>query len=397
MNDYIVFGKPLIGEAEIAEVVDSLRAGWPGTGPKVARFEADFAAYVGAPHGVAVNSCTAALFLAQLALGIGPGDAVVTTPLTFVATANSVRHTGATALFADVEPDTGLLDVGEVERLLSEDCTLDPADGRPVHRATGAKVRALMPVHLWGQPVDVPAFRALCERYRLKLIEDAAHAIESSTSAGKVGTTADVTCFSFYATKNICTGEGGMLTTADEKIADRVRVLANHGLSRNAWRRFSDAGYKHYVALESGYKFNMMDIQGGMGIHQLRRIHEGIAERRRQWEAYLADLRDLPVGLPPHEARYGVHARHLFTLRIGETAKMTRDEFVERLHEQKVGSGVHYLALTQHPAWADHTHRPLPNAERLGRETVSLPLGGALTEAQRRTVVAAVRTALGRG
>jgi dTDP-4-amino-4,6-dideoxygalactose transaminase len=398
-GEYIVFGKPDIGEAEIAEVVDSLRKGWPGSGPKVARFEQDFRAYLGAgaDHALAVHSCTAALFLAQLSLGIGAGDAVVTTPLTFVATASSIRHVGARPLFADVDASTGLLDPSAVERLLVEDCTIDPADGRPVHKGTGTKVRALLPVHLWGQAVDVPRFRALCERFNLKLIEDAAHAIEATSAAGKVGVTADVTCFSFYSTKNICTGEGGMLTTADGKLADRARILAQHGLSRDAWKRFSDDGYRHYLALESGWKFNMMDLQAGMGIHQLRRIDAMGADRERQWRAYLAELAGLPIGLPKAEAPHGKHARHLFTLRVDGRAGIARDDFMAKLHGLGVGAGIHYIAVTEHPAFAGAANVPVPNAERIGRETVSIPLGGALKEEQRRRVVQAIRTVLGAG
>ncbi len=391
---YIVFGKPDIREEEIAEVVDSLRKGWPGTGPKVARFEQDFRAYIGAEHAVALHSCTAALFLAHLALEIGPGDAVVTTPLTFVATGNSIRHAGARVLFADVDPSSGLLDPAAVERLLVEDCDIDAQDGRPVHRATGAKVRALLPVHLWGQAADVPRFRALCDRFRLHLIEDAAHAIETTTSAGKVGVTGDVTCFSFYSTKNVCTGEGGMLVTADARVADRARILAQHGLSRDAWKRFSDEGYRHYLAMETGWKFNMMDIQAAMGIHQLKRVESMHAERERQWRAYLEDLAGLPIGLPELNAQHGRHARHLFTLRIGARAGIRRDDFVTSLHRQGVGAGIHYLAVTDHPAFAGAANVPVPNAERIGRETVSIPLGGALNEEQRRRVVAAIRKAV---
>lgn len=395
---YIVFGKPDIGEPEIAEVVDSLRKGWPGTGPKVAQFEQDFRAYIGAEHAVAVHSCTAALFLAHLSLGIGPGDAVLTTPLTFVATANSIRHAGARPLFADVDPESGLLDPATVERVLVEDCDVDRHDGRPVHRPTRAKIRALLPVHLWGQPANVPRFRALCERFNLKLIEDAAHAIETTTPAGKVGVTADVTCFSFYSTKNVCTGEGGMLTTSDPKIADRVRILAQHGLSRDAWKRFSDEGYRHYLALESGWKFNMMDIQAGMGIHQLRRIEAMHAERERQWRAYLAELGGLPIGLPASEAPLGRHARHLFTLQVDEARTgIARDDFMSQLHRRGVGAGIHYLSVTEHPAFEGAANVPLPHAERIGRQTLSIPLGGALSEEQRRRVVAAIQDVVASG
>jgi dTDP-4-amino-4,6-dideoxygalactose transaminase len=390
-QEYIVFGKPLLGEEEIAEVVDSLRAAWLGTGPKVARFEETFRAYIGARHAVALHSCSAGLFLAQLALDIGPGDAVITTPLTFVATPNSVRNTGALPLFADVEEDTGLLDPVAVERLLVEDCRSD-GDRGLVHRATGARVRAVLPVHLWGQPADMPAFRRLADRFGLLLIEDAAHAIESTVGEEKVGTTADVSCFSFYATKNICTGEGGMLTTSRQDVADRVRLLASHGLSMGAWKRSSSEIFQHYLAMETGWKLNMMDLQAALGIHQLARLEVGAALRAQQWQSYVDELGDLPgISSPPRAARHGRHALHLFTLRVGEGACYPRDYLLRRLHEEGVGSGVHYLSVLEHPAYKDGAGVLAPNAERIGRQTLSLPLGGALTEGQRRRVSETVR------
>lgn len=393
-SDYIVFGRPLIGEAEIAEVVDSLRAGWLGTGPKVARFEGEFAAYIGAPHAVAVSSCTAALFLTQLAAGIGPGDSVITTPLTFVATANAVYQTGAVPLFADVEPHTGLLDPRSVERLIEEQCTIDPTTGRPRHLPTGTVLTALLPVHLWGQPADMVAFRALADRYRLTLIEDAAHAIEAFAGGEKVGTTADASCFSFYSTKNVCTGEGGMVTTADPAIARRVRALATHGLSADAWKRFSDSGYRHYLALEPGWKFNMMDLQAALGIHQLAALPAAAARRRAQWLAYLHDLADLPgLQLPAPEARHGAHARHLFVIELTGAA-LRRDEILNGLHGLGVGAGVHYLSLRKHPAHRNAAGLPTPIADSLGDRIFSVPLGGALLEPQRKAVVRALRQLL---
>lgn len=390
-DSYIIFGKPLIGEEEIAEVTDCLRTAWLGTGPKVKRFREEFCKYTGAPYAEALHSCTAALFLAQLGLRIGPGDAVVTTPMTFCGTANSVRHAGATPLFADIERDTGLLDPDEVERLLVEDCDVDDADGRPVHRATGAKVRALLPVHFWGQPADVGRFRELCKRYNLYLIEDAAHAIETTYGEERIGTTADVTCFSFYSTKNLCTGEGGMITTPYEEVALRVRELALHGLSKDAWKRFSDEGYRHYVVRETGWKFNMMDLQAAIGIHQLAKIETMHAERERQWAAYLEDLADVPhIRLPPPQAKHGRHARHLFTLSVLPSSPVSRDRFITEMHSRGVGTSVHYLSLSEFPAYENQMNVPVPNSEAVARETVSIPLGGALTEEQRQRVVRAI-------
>lgn len=394
-NEYIVFGKPFIGEEEIDEVVASLRAAWLGTGPKVRRFETEFAQYLGAQHAAAFHSCTAALFLAQKSLGLGPGDAVVTTPLTFVATANSIRHCGAEPLFVDVCDRTGLLDPAAVEEFLDTQCSRDGEENL-VHRETGLRVRGVLPVHLWGQVADMDAFRKLAKKHGLWLVEDAAHAIESWCGNEKVGTTADVSCFSFYATKNICTGEGGMLTTADGELAARARRLAQHGLDNDAWKRFSDDGYKHYVAVESGWKFNMMDLQAALGIHQLARVETQLEERTRQWYAYLEDLQDLPgVSLPPAEAEHGRHARHLFTLTVTPSARLRRDAVLTELHARGIGSGVHYLSVTRHPAFGSGPTCHMPVAERIGDQTVSLPIGGALTEEKRQRVVREVRAVLG--
>jgi len=389
---YIVFGKPYIGEEEIEEVVASIRAGWLGTGPKVQKFTEGFRDYIGAEHAAAVHSCTAGLFLSQVALGIGDGDAVITTPMTFVATAHSIRHTGAEPLFADVHPTNGLLDPEDVARVLAEDCDIDDADGRPLHRATGRKVRALMPVHMWGQAADIDAFQALCDKYNLYMIEDCAHAIETTYKDRKVGTTADLSCFSFYATKNLCTGEGGMVTTANEELADKIKTLSLHGLSRGAWSRFSSSGYQHYLALETGYKFNMMDLQAGLGIHQLARLEKMYEERTRQWHAYREDLADVPgIEIPEAEAPDGRHARHLFVIRITEDCPVVRDDFLNALHAKGVGSGVHYLSVSEHPAYKDCFHTPVPNSEKLGRSILSIPLAGAMEEDGRKRVVAAVR------
>jgi dTDP-4-amino-4,6-dideoxygalactose transaminase len=235
----------------------------------------------------------------------------------------------------------------------------------------------------------------IAARHRLTVVEDCAHAIEAEVRGRRTGTFGDFGCFSFYATKNLTTGEGGMVLTADVEAAARIRTLALHGMTKDAWKRFSDEGYRHYMAVESGWKFNMMDLQAALGIHQLRRVGRALAERRRQWHAYLHDLADLPVGLPCAEARHGVHARHLFTLRVGARSPLSRDQLMSALHERGVGTGVHYLSVLDHPAFDGAGHAPTPNAQRIGRETLSIPLGGALTEEQRLRVVAALRQALG--
>jgi dTDP-4-amino-4,6-dideoxygalactose transaminase len=389
-KEYIVFGKPFIGEEEIAEVVDTLRSGWLGTGPKTGRFEEDFRRYIGSSHAASVGSCTAALFLSQLTFGIGPGDAVITTPMTFVATANSIRHTGAMALFVDVVAETGLIDPAAVERLLIEDCTLGP-DGQVIHRATGTRVRAILPVHLWGQAADMTRLRELSNRFRLYLIADAAHAVETSIDGVNVGRLADVTCYSFYSTKNICTGEGGMVTTEHSDLADRVRILRQHGQNRDAWKRFSSSGYRHYLATEVGWKFNLTDMQAAIGLHQLARLERMHAVREGQWRRYDELLPRVPGFLMPSPPASGTrHAFHLYTVRVQEASGWHRDELLESLHGLGIGSGVHYLSVSEHPAYQGLMNVPVPNAVTIGRETMSLPLGGALTSEQQDRVIETV-------
>jgi len=262
---FLVFGAPAIGDEEIAEVVSSLKSGWLGTGPKVARFEADFAAYERAPHAVAVSSCTAALHLSMLGLGLEPGDEVVTTALTFAATINAIIHAGATPVLADVDPVS---------------MNIDPY---AVRRAITPRTRAVLPVHFAGRACAMDELLAICAEHGLALIEDCAHAIETEYHGRHAGTFGSFGCFSFYVTKNVVTGEGGMVLAAREEDAARIKVLALHGMSKDAWKRFSDEGYRHYYVTECGYKYNMTDIQAALGIHQLARIEVNWARRRHIW------------------------------------------------------------------------------------------------------------------
>lgn len=377
-----MFGMPPIEEAEIEEVVASMRSGWLGTGPKVASFERDFAAYRGATNAVALNSCTAALHLSLLAAGLRPGDEVITTPLTFCATVNAIIHAGATPVLADVDPVT---------------MNLDPA---AVAAAITPRTRAVLPVHFAGRACEMDAFMALVERHELVMIEDCAHAIETEYRGRPVGTFGDFGCFSFYATKNIVTGEGGMVLTRREADAARVKVLGLHGMSKDAWKRFGDEGYKHYQVVEAGFKYNMMDLQAAIGIHQLQRVQPYLRRREQIWARYDEAFADLPLILPAPPAEDTVHARHLYTLLIDEErCGLTRDQFLDAMTRRNIGVGVHYLSVPEHPYYQEALGwRPdaWPNAMRIGRQTVSIPLTPRLTDEDVEDVILAVRGVLGR-
>ena len=377
---FLVFGAPALEEPEIAEVVASLRSGWLGTGPKVARFEQDFEAYKGHGHAVAVNSCTAALHLSILASGICTGDEVITTPLTFCATVNAVIHAGATPVLADVDPDTMNLDPQAVESALTE------------------RTRAILPVHFAGRPCAMDALTGIASRHSLRVIEDCAHAIETQYHGRNAGTLGDIGCFSFYVTKNVSTGEGGMLLARDEEVAARIKVLALHGMSRDAWKRFSDEGFKHYFVVECGYKYNMMDLQAALGIHQLARVEENWKRRDAIWKRYQEEFSDLPLTLPAPDEAETRHGRHLYTVLVDEErAGVSRDDFLAAMTRHNIGAGVHYLSLSEHPYYQErfgwHPDQ-FPAATRIGRQTVSLPLSAALSDEDVEDVIRAVRQVL---
>jgi dTDP-4-amino-4,6-dideoxygalactose transaminase len=374
---YIVFGQPLIEEAEIEEVVKSLRAAWLGTGPKVAAFEKLVAEYKGVKHAVALNSCTAGLHLCCLALNLRPGDEVLVPAMTFCATVNAVIHAGATPVLVDVEPDTFNLDPEQVRQRISP------------------RTRAIMPVHFAGRACNMDALAPLAREHNLAIIEDCAHAIETEYHGQKAGAMGDCGALSFYSTKNIVTGEGGMVLTNDSDLAARVKMLALHGMSQDAWKRFSDDGYKHYEVVEVGYKYNMMDLQAAIGMHQIGRVEKYWQRRRQIWERYDEAFAGLPVSLPAPVEAESRHALHLYTLLLDEErAPLSRDEFILALHRRNIGTGVHYRSIPIHSAYQQRFGwRPeeYPVAHKIGRTTVSLPLSAKLTDADVEDVIAAVR------
>ncbi len=382
-GEMLVFGSPLIGQPEIDEVVDCLQSGWLGTGPKVARFEELFGRYVGAPHALAVNSCTAGLHLAMLAAGITPGDEVITTPMTFVATANAILHAGGVPVFVDCDRRSGLIDPEQIEKAIT------------------SRTRAVVPVHLYGRPCAMDAICRIAEQHKLLLIEDAAHAIEAVHRGRKIGTIGHLTSFSFYVTKNVVTGEGGMVTTSNPDIAEKIKVYALHGLSQDAWKRFSDEGYKHYQVVFPGFKYNMMDIQAAIGIHQLGRVEQSLVRRNEIWQRYDEAFADLPLELPLPEEPDTVHARHLYAINVdNERCGMSRDEFMHRLQLLNIGTGVHYMGVHLHRYYRERFgFRPedFPNATWISERTVSLPLSPKLSDDDVGDVIDAVRQVAGKG
>jgi dTDP-4-amino-4,6-dideoxygalactose transaminase len=379
-SNFIVFGAPKIDQDEIDEVVRCLESGWIGTGPRVARFEKEFGSYKGQPFAAAVNSCTAAMHLSVLAAGIGAGDEVITTPMTFCATVNAIVHAGATPVLADIDPLTMNINPAQVEARIT------------------SKTKAILPVHFAGRAADMDALSGIAARHKLKLIEDCAHAIETEYHGRKAGTFGDFGCFSFYATKNVTTGEGGMVLTKNEADLSRIKMLALHGMSKDAWKRFSDEGYKHYYVVETGFKYNMMDLQAALGIHQLQRVESNWLRREEIWQQYNEAFADLPVTLPVETEPDTRHAYHLYTVLIDEAlAGISRDEFLDEMTASDVGVGVHYLSVPEHPVYQDKfgwQPEDYPNAMRTGRQTVSLPLSAGLTDADVSRVIEVVRNTI---
>jgi len=363
-KDFLVFGSPLIEKAEIVEVVASLRSGWIGTGPKVHRFEEMFRDFSGSRYALAVNSCTAALPLSMLVLGLHPGDEVIVPAMTFAATANAVIHAGGRPILADCRRDTVNIDPEDVERRITK------------------RTRAIIPFHFAGRPCEMDAICDIARRHKLHIVEDCAHAIEAEFQWKKVGSFGALGCFSFYVTKNIVTGEGGMVVTNRGEYANKIKMLALHGMSQDAWKRYSDEGFKHYQVVYAGFKYNMTDLQASLGIHQLPRIERYWRKRERIWHAYDRAFRDLPVFLPAAVSEGTKHARHLYTLLLDtDKLRIGRAQFLERMTQSNIGVGVHYIALHLHPYYRKtFGYKPgdFPNAEWISQRTVSLPLSPKL-------------------
>jgi dTDP-4-amino-4,6-dideoxygalactose transaminase len=373
----LVYGSPALGEEEIAEVVATMRSGWIGTGPRVQQFQEDFRAYAGSPHAVALNSCTAALHLVMLAAGVGPGDEVITTPMTFCATANAIVHCGATPVFADCDRRTLNIDPEQIARKITP------------------RTRAILPVHFAGRPCDMAAIMEIARQRGLIMIEDCAHAIGTRIGDRHVGTLGDFGCFSFYVTKNVTTGEGGMVVCRDPEAANRIKCLGLHGMSKDAWSRFGDQGLKHYDVVEAGYKYNMMDLQAAIGLCQLRKVERFWLRRQEIWRRYQESFADLPLATPLPPAAGTRHAYHLYTLILDiDKIGRSRDDVINALSRLNIGVGVHYRALHTHPFYAKtYGLRPgdFPEAQYVSERVLSIPLSPKLTDEDVGDVIDAVR------
>ncbi len=372
-KNFLIFGSPLIEQPEIDEVVASMKSGWLGTGPKVHKFEEMFKEYKGAKFAIALNSCTSALHLSMLAIGINPGDEVIVPAMTFAATANAVIHAGGRPVFADCDRKTMNIEPVDIEKKITK------------------RTKAIIPVHFAGRPCDMDAVMSIARKYRLKVIEDSAHAIEAEYHGRKAGTFGDLGCFSFYVTKNIVTGEGGMIITDNEEYANKIKVLALHGMSKDAWKRFSDEGYKHYQVVYAGFKYNMMDIQAAIGIHQLPRIDKYWKRRQEIWNRYNEAFKDLPVFTSAPVEINIRHAYHLYTLLLDiDKLSLTRDQFLDKMTKQNIGVGVHYIALHLHPYYQKtygYKKGDFPNSEWISDRTVSIPLSAKLTDEDVESVI----------
>ena len=376
-EQFLPFNQPDIGEEEIDEVVETLRSGWITTGPRTKEFEHRFAAYVNARHAVAVNSCTGGLHVALAAAGIGLGDEVVVPTMTFCATANVVVHLGATPIIVDVEPDT---------------LNIDP---QCLDAAITRRTKAVIPVHLYGHPCEMDRINDITEAHDVLVIEDAAHAVAAEWRGRRIGSFSLATAFSFYATKNLTTAEGGMITTDDDDYAERMRILSLHGISRDAWKRYSAEGSWYYEVSVPGFKYNLTDLQAALGLHQLSRLEDMTCRRAKLAGQYRAGLSGLPeVELPI--VRPGIrHAWHLYPIRLRpELLTIDRARFIEQLKSEGIGTSVHFIPLHRHPYYRDRFHfqpSDFPVADAAYERLISLPLYPRMTDSDVSDAIEAVR------
>ena len=373
---FLPFHLPEIGPEEVKAVTETMVNGWITTGPRTRQFESDFSAKIGAPEAVAVNSCTAALHLALEAVGVKEGDEVIVPTMTFAATAEVVLYLKARPILVDSEPGN---------------LCMDP---RAFERAITPKTKAVIPVHFAGQPCDMDPIIEIARKKGIKVIEDAAHSLPTTYKGRMIGTIGDLTCFSFYATKTITTGEGGMVTTSNKEWADRIRMMSLHGISKDAWKRYSAEGSWFYEVIDAGYKYNLTDIASSMGIEQLKKCDRFCADRKRIAGLYTEAFSKIPgIKVPTVEPR-GTHAWHLYVIQLDpSTIKLPRNTFIDELKKQNIGTSVHFIPLHRHPLYRDrYGYKPadFPVADSAYERILSLPIYSKMTDGDIRYVIEAV-------
>lgn len=379
-SDFLPFQRPWTGEAEEREVIEAIRSGWMTMGPRTIAFEHQFAEYLGCRHAVSVNSCTAALHLGLVLNGLQPGDEVITTPITFASTVNTIVHERAVPVFVDIEPDTLNLDADKIESKITP------------------RTKGIVPVHFCGHPCAMTEISALAQKYGLFVVEDAAHAVGARYENRNIGTISPITCFSFYATKNMTTGEGGMLTTDNEELAQTARCLRLHGMSLDAWKRYGASGFKHWEIVTAGYKYNLTDIQSAIGIHQLKRLDEFNLIRQRYRDYYIEAFNDSPE-LEFLTVRENVlSSHHMFVVKLRtELLTVSRDRILDAIQAENVGVGIHFTAVHLHPFYRQRfgfSEGVAPIAEDVSGRILSLPLYPRLTQEDLASVVTAVKKVL---
>lgn len=376
-KEFLTYGLPLIEEDDIAEVVDSLKSNWITKGPKTNKFETQFAEYIGVKHAIAVNSCTAGLHLSLVAAGLGVGDEVITTPMTFAASANVIIHTGATPIFADIDPVTMNIDVNEIRKKITP------------------RTKAIIPVHIAGHPCEMDEIMGLAQEHNLFVLEDAAHAVYTQYKGKLIGSIGNATAFSFYATKNLATGEGGMVTTNDDALAEKIRIMSTHGMSRNAWNRYSSSGSWYYEILYPGFKYNMTDIQAALGITQLAKLERMQGVRLEIAERFNEEFGKMPELEIPVTKDYARNAWHLYILKLNlGKLSIDRAKFIEELKEEQIGTSVHFIPLPMHPYYRDTFNfqkGDFPQAETTYERIISLPLYPKMSKQDTEDVIEAVK------
>jgi dTDP-4-amino-4,6-dideoxygalactose transaminase len=375
-KNFLVFGSPRITNKEIKEMVKTLKSGWIGTGPRVSTFEDNVKTYLGSKYAKAVNSCTAAMHLALIAIGIKPGDEVITSPMTFGATANVIEHVGAVPVFADVELETMNIDPKEIEKKITK------------------KTKAILPVHIAGRPCNMDEIMRIAKKYNVRVIEDAAHAFGAEYRGRKIGTIGDLTAFSFYVTKNLTTGEGGMLTMNNKKFSELVELYALHGMTKGAWKRYTDSKFRHYLIQVPGYKYNMTDMQASLGIHQLGDFEKNQKRREKIWNRYTKAFRDLPIITPADPEIHTKHAYHLYPILIKlEGVTKDRNALMHAIYDENIGLGIHFISLHEHPYYKNKykfKKNDFPNSGFISDRTISLPFSAKLTDRDVDDVIRAV-------